>query len=778
MDACAGLRVIVWAAIGFGLYGAAGAQGAGWPALPVPDIACRGCEHSGRFVEDNPGWGPHLVTLFCAGKNPDSPWQTAQQHLDWAADPLHSYVADGTGALVVWAHPENRQFDGIVALSGLAGIEISHNGDAGKRERLWDRVLVHQLGRSLPPLWGFAADDTHSREDIDKSWYAARLARLTEQDLKRALRRGDFYVSNGPAIDDIQVDGATITIKLATLGDVRWLKAGQYGTGAGTVTADPGEDHCLKLDKAVATSSYTLCDEDATADPKSLFIRCVVTNGLAGQAAFTQPFLIKDAKSLVNPYATAGRWYKGQTHNHSDLREGSEAGARDYYAAYALKGQACSFETGYDYWVMPFLYYPLSRTPVIDYAEPARVAKGYEGKIVLHGRGFASKSALLLDGQPISVRRAGDDRLTFSLPADVGVGRHSFTVRSPDGLQDTSQYALAVQPSEAVNAGWTTFTPHNSRLGSRYTYCVAADPAGGVWIGTNYGLNHFDGDTWQLFRRGGASEVVLNNTIYDVAVSAEGVAWYTCFSGVGSLQLDGGHQQWPSPQIGIPRYQVNQVLRQGDAAYVTPQNARGLFRYKAGAWEKVAGGEAKSDNDRMTGMATDAQGRIWLGSGGGLICWDTGKDENAWTTCTTKNSGLADDRVMRLAFDHKGRLWMGTATASDEAVGGLCCFDGRKKWMTFSPANSPLPERRVWCVFVDREDNVWAGTSRGVACRRADGSWRVFTVLNSGLADDLVTDIAQDTAGNLWFTTANGVSRLGADAPLSSVSQPTTRPVQ
>ena len=741
------------------------------PPLPVPDIACRGCEHSGRFVEDNPGWGPHLVTLFCAGKNPDSPWQTAQQHLDWAADPLHSYVADGTGSLVVWAHPENKQFDGIVALSGLAGIEISHGGDAGKREGLWDRVLVHQLGRSLPPLWGFAADDTHSREDIDKSWFAARLSRLTEQDLKHALHRGGFYVSNGPAIDDIQVTGATVTVKLATLGDVRWLKAGQYGIGAATVAADAGENHCLKLDKAVATSSYTLNDDDGTADPKVLFIRCVVTSGLAGQAAFTQPFLIQRDKGLANPYASAGRWYKGQTHNHADLREGTEARARDYYAAYALKGQTCAFETGYDYWVMPFLYSPASRTPVLDYVEPARVAKGYEGRITLHGRGFAPKSILLLDGQPISARRGGDDRFTFSLPADAEAGRRSLTVRNPDGLQDTRQYALVVQPPEAVNTGWTTFTPHNSRLGSRYTYCVAADPTGGVWIGTNYGLNHFDGQTWQLFRRGGASEVVLTNTIYDVAASAGGTAWYTCFTGIGSLQADGGHQQWPSSQIGIPRYQVNQILRLDDATYVTPHNTRGLFCYKAGKWAKVAGGGPKSDNDRMTGMASDPQGRIWLGSGGGLICWDPGKQEDAWKTYSTANSGLADDRVMRLAFDRKGRLWIGTATPSNEPVGGLCCLDGQK-WTTFSPGNSPLPERRVWCVFVDREDNVWAGTSKGVACRRADGTWRIFTVLNSGLADNLVTDIAQDTDGNLWFTTANGVSRFTPAA----ASQPATHP--
>ena len=699
------------------------------------------------------------------------PGRPPQQHLDWAAQPLHSYVADGHGCPVVWAHPSYRNYDDIVALQGLAGIEISCGGDSGGRERLWDRVLTYHLSRGQPPVWGFAADDTHSTKDIDKSWFAARLARLTEHDLKHALRTGGFYVSSGPTIVDIQADGLAITVKLAEPADIRWLRSGQFGTGPAIVDPGPGQDHCLKLDKAATTSTYTLSDADGTTDPKALFVRCIVTTGVKRQAAFTQPFIIRSATSVTNPYASAGRWYKGMTHNHADIREGGEARVRDYYAAYAARGHACAFETGYDYWVMPFLFYPPNRTPVIDRAEPARAVKGHEGKITLHGRAFAPKAVLLLDGQPIAARLLADDRLTFSLPVDTPVGRHALTVRNPDGLQDTRQYALTVQSSDAVSANWTTFTPYNSKLGSRYAYCVAADPTGGVWIGTNYGLNHFDGRAWQLFRRGGESEAILTNTIYDLAADADGTAWYTSFTGVGMLRPDGSGKQWRSPDIGIPRYQVNQVLRLGDAAYVTPHNARGLHRYQAGKWEKVAGGEARSDNDRMTGLAADKQGRIWLGGGGGLLCWDPAKGDSGWKTYTTDNSGLSDNRVMRLAFDRKGRLWMGTATQSDEQVGGLCCLDG-EKWTSFTPGNSPLPERRVWCVFIDRDDAVWAGTSKGVVCRRPDGSWQVFTATNSGLADDFVTDIAQDSQGSLWFTTANGVSRR-SPAP---ASQPATRP--
>lgn len=744
--------------------GSAASQPAVWPARPLPTIACRGCEQSGRFVEDNPGWGPHLISLFITAKNPDSPWHTAQQHLDWACNPLYSYVADGTGGLVIWAHPGNNNYDDILSLRGLAGIEISHGGDAGSRERLWDRLLTERVRRGQAPLWGYGADDTHSIRSINKSWFAARLAELTEANLKQALRTGNFYVSNGPVIDDVQVKDGTISVRLPQAGDVRWVKAGQYGVGPAVVSNAPGENRCLKIEKGVTSSSYTLSAADGTTDPKAaLFVRCIVTTAQKGRAAFSQPFVIRGDRSLANPYAARGTWYKGQTHNHSDIREGNEERIREYHAAYAAAGHACSFETGYDYWVMPFHAWPSERTPVIKGLTGARMAAGKAGGISIDTPAGADV-VFLVNGREALAVQGEEGHVDVAVPADLPSGAYDLTVRDRvSGLQSTLQRAIVVQSADADNAGWTTFTPDNSRLGSRYTYALAADGKGGMWIGTNFGLNHFDGKQWWLYRRDKGAEDVLTNTFYDVAVEADGTAWYTCFSGVGLLRPDGSNEQYPSPKIGIPNYQVNQVARAGDTTYVTAMNRRGLFACRGGKWQPVTLPDDLARGPKLTGLALDAQGCLWIGSEGGVLCWDRRAEDGSWKQYTRRNSGLADDHVLRLAFDKRGRLWIATATGSEKPAGGVCCFDGRT-WTTYSPANSPLPERRVWAVFVDRDDNVWAATSKGVACRRADGTWKVYTMLNSGLADNLVTDIVQDDAGNLWFATANGVSRLQRDA--------------
>ena len=738
-----------------------------WPALPLPKIACRGTEHCGRYVEDNPGWACHMPTLFNAAKNPDVPWHTPQQHIDWANDPLHSYVADGTGALTVIAHPGRWQEEPLATLKGLTGVEVCHGGDfsrvAGGR---WDRALRARIKAGLGVIWGFAADDTHSSRKGDRSWMAVRLNDLNERTLKAALRSGGFYVSTGPVITDIQVSGTTLTVTAAQACDVQWLKAGQfcvptrYGVEAAQMSSQPGQGKCVKGDKGVTSSSYTLNAADGTDDPaRCPFVRCIITAG--NRAAMTQPFLLSAGPVLQNPYPPAGKWFKGQAHNHVDALPGQTDKIEAYHADYATKGHACAFECGYDYWVVPMQHFPADRTPLLDRLEPERLARGQSATMTVFGSAFKEGASLLVDGTEVPCERVSSGKMTFTAPAALSVGPHTVTVRNADALQGTLQYAFFVQADGASNRGWTHFAPHNSQVGSRYTYALAADPAGGMWLGTNNGLNHYDGRTWRVWRKG--EDALIANTIYDLHADPDGGMWFTCFRGMGLIKPDGTLRQWQALDEKLPGKQINQILRAGGRTYVSVFNRPGLFVLAEGKWAPVPiriEGIAKAV---IHGLTRGADGRIWMGSDVGLLCWDPAKGPDGWTRHHKGNSPLPEDYVLRVAFDPGGALWIATATRQDTQIGGLCRLVG-DKWTVWSADKTPLPDRHVWSVYPDAQGNVWAATGRGAACLKPDGTWKVLTPVNSGLPSFMVTDIARDQAGNLWFATANGAARLDADA--------------
>jgi hypothetical protein len=96
---------------------------------------------------------------------------------------------------------------------------VNNLGGGGKpsTEAIWDAVL--SSGRTI---FGVAVDDSHSFKRLgDRAaptpgwgWIVVRAETLTEDAIKDALERGDFYSSTGVTLDDINFDGHRIRIKI------------------------------------------------------------------------------------------------------------------------------------------------------------------------------------------------------------------------------------------------------------------------------------------------------------------------------------------------------------------------------------------------------------------------------------------------------------------------------------------------------------------------------------------------------------------------------------
>lgn len=148
-------------------------------------------------------------------------------------------------------------------------------------------------------------------------------------------------------------------------------------------------------------------------------------------------------------------------------------------------------------------------------------------------------------------------------------------------------------------------------------------------------------------------------------------------------------------------------------------------------------------NNSIQYMLQDKNANIWLGTNGGIVCYD-GKN---FTTYGTKE-GLCSNRVRCMLQDRSGALWIGTFN------GGLCCFNG-KTFKTFTTKEG-LPDNYVRSMLQDRHGYLWFGTNKGLI--RYDGtSFSVFTE-QQGLANNCVYSILEDKSGKLWFGTNNGVS--------------------
>jgi sugar lactone lactonase YvrE len=756
---------------------------------PSPPLALRGIEESGRNFIGQPGFPPHLVTLFCTSRNPHAAADTPQDHVHWALNPLHSYVADGTGCLVIWAHPPPGDASSvgaiaaqILALKGLAGIELSHGGNSTPRERLWDRLLTACVDAGRPFLWGYAADDTHSHTNIGRSWLAMRLPVVDEFAIKRALRSGAFYTSNGPAIDDISIAGSTIRLRLPRASEVRWLKSGQFGTGPAVVGPKPGENHCLKRESDVTESRYALNAGDGTTDAKTgRFVRALILSP-EGKIAQTMPFRIRSSGGLENPYPERGEWVRSMTHNHCDLRPTSDPAAFElYYQAYRDKGIRAAFETGYSYWEVAWAWpYPAGRTPAIQRVEPDRVPEGTAQPVTIYGSGFQRGSRVQFGARPARRVQFVDECTLRAVPPDISANRWDVVVTNPDRFRATLDGGLTVQSRRASNAGWQTFTPWNGGPPPAQTLHVAPAP-GGVWLGTPQGLYRWDGSRWTEAPRAGAGGKggLPSATVYTSATSPDGTTWFSTMDGIARRDPAGNWDSWrvPVDPAEIPswpdRYAEIGFTPDG-SVWIANRWSAGLVRFKDGQWERLTQKNGLPSNGIHT-LHVDAAGRLWLADGQGLFRWENGKVAERlsvneglpgpFVTAVAEAKDAGEPRFGRKADSGGGRapgMWL-AATSMDARRGGVL-YLGKEISRLYTPANSPLPSARVWDIHVDRRGDVWFATSDGVAVRRANGRWERFTPVNSGLAHPVVFSLTEAEDGALWFATARGVSRLGVPA--------------
>lgn len=134
-------------------------------------------------------------------------------------------LAQSRQGTVLLAHPywSGLTLNDILPLTGIIGIEVFNtnchrNIGKGFSAVHWDDLLVH--GKNL---YGFAVDDTHSPEDIGRSWIMVKAEILSVESILRSIKEGQFYSSCGPLIRGIVFQNNTITVTCSKAATINFI---------------------------------------------------------------------------------------------------------------------------------------------------------------------------------------------------------------------------------------------------------------------------------------------------------------------------------------------------------------------------------------------------------------------------------------------------------------------------------------------------------------------------------------------------------------------------
>lgn len=312
-------------------------------------------------------------------------------------------------------------------------------------------------------------------------------------------------------------------------------------------------------------------------------------------------------------------------------------------------------------------------------------------------------------------------------------------------------------------------TPENARfrplgveqgLSQATVRAMAQDRHGFIWLGTQIGLNRYDGSELRsFFQVPGDPNGLPHNHVTVLALDSEGALWVGTEGGVAVFDLEREQARTP------PREEAGTVQDQRITALLPGPDGQMWIGTEGGLWEGSASrplrrvAEGTDAGQRIRALAWAAPGELWVGTVGGLLRLDTASAR--WRPAALPEPLTALDTVgiRELLAAADGSLLVGTEQ-------GLAHWSPQRaegQWWRHDPADPySLGNDIIDALLRDRDGNLWIGHELGVdRLRREPGGQRFARFRHRpgsafALGSGRVSSLMQDRAGALWIGTWSG----------------------
>ena len=292
---------------------------------------------------------------------------------------------------------------------------------------------------------------------------------------------------------------------------------------------------------------------------------------------------------------------------------------------------------------------------------------------------------------------------------------------------------------------------------------IFQDSEGYIWLGTNDGLNRYNGYEFKIYNYEEYQNSISHNGITDITEDKYGNIWVNTVSGVNKInkktekisnytEINGKIKEDSTTEIIVTK--DNNIL-------VGTYEGLNIYNSKEDRFDVILEQKDGILSSCIYSIDEDINGNIWIGTELGLN--KLSKDFKVLETYTSES-----EIYNIFCDDENGFVWAGSDSS------GLLKIDTKTKEVTqyindIEDENS-IPSNQVGAIIRDRKGNLWVGTTNGLArYNEKNDSFDVYknkVYDKNSLVYNDVRSIIEDREGVLWVGTYSGISIFDTESSI------------
>jgi len=329
----------------------------------------------------------------------------------------------------------------------------------------------------------------------------------------------------------------------------------------------------------------------------------------------------------------------------------------------------------------------------------------------------------------------------------------------------------------------------NDGLSYSWVNTITQDKFGFIWIGTDDGLNRYDGNNFRIYKNDRLdTNSIRSSTVTKIYEDSRGVLWIGTTNGVSIYDRQTDRFIW-DPRFSNQR--ISSIVEDGDGSLwiVSPVNIYHLDvktdNVATYTQNDITGGRMRVVRENRT-LIINRRGEVWIGSTSGIHIYDKKKKLFIQVFHNEKNpNSLLSDNVRSLLEDHAGRIWIGTDAGLD-LIDNVGINPADYVFTHYKNNNDPtsITGGLVRTLFEDDKQNLWIGTITGLdlldlkTFNKGMNSFKHFRNdpnRQTSLSNNSIYSFFQDMQKNIWIGTfSRGINIVSSipDKFITIVSEP------